>query len=106
MNLDELIKAVMVYDAHLSDLWARLDEEKPGTEEYGKIRDDIDKLEGTKQKAIDGYVKVRNSLIPDFAVAIGTSLLAALLGFTILHKEETGTVIGSTATSLFNKLRF
>ena len=104
MKLDEHRKSVEVYDAHCINLLESLDDLDPKSEEYAKVQDALGKMEKTKQDALDGYVKMRDSLVPDFAVnigAIGVSFLGTML---VLWFEHSGDVIGSTAASLIRKM--
>lgn len=127
MNGPDYNKNIDIYEGELDKLNEQLTFMDPTDEDYGRLVDSIRKLNETKLTEHKAYVESlealkkieetkvlenraeaerRDSLVPKWVaplVSIGVNTVAIVM---IYRGEMQGKVVGSTAISLLNKIRF
>lgn len=105
-QLDDYRESIKVYDSQCIELLEKLDNMDPTTDEYHKVEESLKTMLEIKQIEVANMNATKESLIPGW-----TTTLASLVGAVgsiaaILLTEYKGAVIGSTATSILNKIKF
>lgn len=95
-----------IIDAELEKLQEQLTSTDPTEDDYSKIVDAIKKLEESKLLEHKCYTEYKDSLVPKWAVPLASVLSSVGLGVMIYRGELSGKVIGSTAVTMLNKIRF
>lgn len=105
-HLDDYRKSIECYDAQCIELLEKLDKMDPTTEEYHKVEESLKTMLEIKQIEVANMNATKESLIPGWVTTIASLLGAVGSIGAILATEYKGAVIGSTATSILNKIKF
>ena len=97
---------VDIYDAEIDRLKDALTDTDYGTETYSKICKDIAKLSAGKLLEERCYSEYKEHMIPDCVPKLLSVAATTGLAVMIYIGEMKGGVIGSTASTLLNKLKF
>ena len=105
-QLDEFEKSIEVYDSQCIELLEKLDSMDPTTEDYQKVEQSLKTMLEIKQIEVANMNATKESVVPGWFTSLAATMSALGLGLFLYFGEATGTVIGSTATSMLNKFRF
>lgn len=104
-TLDEFKASIACYDAQCIELLEKLDELDPTSEEYEKVEKSLKTMLEIKQIEVENMNSVKESMIPGWATS-ALGIVSGLLSIgVILFGEFKGGVIGTSATSMLNKIR-
>ena len=105
-KLDEYQKSIEAYDAQCVQLLEKLDKMDPSTEEYAKVENSLKNMLEIKSIEVANMNAIKEARVPSWATSIFGTLAAIGLSAGIMFGEYRGGVIGSTASSMLNKIKF
>ena len=99
-------KNIDIVDKEIEKLQEQLTDMKGADEDYLKTVEAIKKLEESKLLEHRCYTEYKDNLVPSWVAPLFSIATSVGLGFMIYQGELQGKVIGSTATTMLNKVRF
>ena len=104
--LNECIESIKVYDAKIIELMEKLDDPDLSSEKRVDYEESLTKLSDMKKNEVANMNAIKSNLMPEWLTTIISTVGALGSIGAILLSEYKGAVIGSTATTILNKLRF
>ena len=106
MNGKDYGRNIDIVDREIEKLLEQLTDMKGADEDYLKTVEAIKKLEESKLLEHRCYTEYKDNLVPSWVTPLLSIMTSVGLGVMIYQGELNGKVIGSTAVTMLNKIRF